>query len=326
MSGGLIIGIIFAGAFLVLLFVALAIGDGASRRRQARIDKVRNRALGRGAPDAENTESVKRKEGESSSIERFLASLMPRRDVLRTRLSRAGLQISAGRYATITVGSLIVAFVVLRILFGLSLPLAGLAALAVGILGPHMTVGVMIKRRLARFNQLFPEAIDLMVRGLKSGLPISETINNVGQEMPEPIGPEFRAITDGIRLGATLDEALWDAARRIDMAEFRFFAISLSVQRETGGNLAETLNNLSDILRKRLTMRLKIKAMSSEARASAYIIGSLPFIMFGILYLMNHDYVMRLFHDPRGFMLLGGGLLMMGLGSAVMAKMVRFEI
>lgn len=165
-----------------------------------------------------------------------------------------------------------------------------------------------------------------MVRGLKSGLPISETIINVGEEMPDPVGIEFRNIADAVRLGTTMDDALWDVAKRLDLPEFRFFTISLAVQRETGGNLGETLANLGDILRKRLTMRAKVKAMSSEARASAYIIGSLPFIMFGILMLMNPEYVMLLVTDPRGIMMTGVGFVMLGMGVGVMCKLVRFDI
>jgi tight adherence protein B len=123
-----------------------------------------------------------------------------------------------------------------------------------------------------------------------------------------------------------LEEALWDTARRLDTPEFKFFVISLSVQRETGGNLAETLDNLGEILRRRLQMQLKIKAMSSEARASAYIIGSLPFVMFGILMIMSPAYIMVLFTDPRGMFIIGIGLTTMLLGVLVMAKMVKFEI
>ncbi|MFM2130332.1 MAG: hypothetical protein RL477_1878 [Pseudomonadota bacterium] len=321
---GAIIGI-FAGAFLVVLCLVMVFGGGVGRRYRRRIDRVRARTLTlAGAPAAPR--DLKRREGGASGIERFLAGFLPRREALRVRLRRAGLGLSPGRYAAITVLAGLLVFVAFNIAFGLAAPLAALAALALGIMGPHMVVSRMIARRLARFNQFFPEAIDLMVRGLKSGLPISETIANVGQDMPDPVGIEFRAIADAVRLGATLDEAMWDAARRIDLPEFKFFTISLSVQRETGGNLGETLNNLADILRKRQTMRLKVRAMSSEARASAYIIGSLPFIMFAILWLMNPEYVMRLFTDPRGLIMVGGGLFMMGLGSAVMFKMVRFEI
>lgn len=144
--------------------------------------------------------------------------------------------------------------------------------------------------------------------------------------MEDPVGIEFRRITNSVKLGQTLEEALWDASRRLDTPDFKFFVISLSVQRETGGNLAETLHNLGDILRKRQQLKLKIKAMSSEARASAYIIGSLPFIMLGILMMINRKYVMVLFTDPRGLIFVGVGLLLIGLGALIMSKMVKFEI
>lgn len=327
MTGEAMIWAVFGGAFLAMLCTILALGGGVSRSRHRRIDRLRERVAGhtaaRGAGPAPD---LKLSESEAGTFERFLAGLLPRREVLRLRLRRAGLDISLGRYAGIMALSILLVFAVNRFLFGFGAPLALLAAVSLGVMGPHMAVSFLIARRLARFNQLFPEAIDLMVRGLRSGLPISETIANVGQELADPVGVEFRAIADGVRFGATLDEALWDAARRIDLAEFKFFAISLSVQRETGGNLGETLHNLGDILRKRLTMRLKVKAMSSEARASAYIIGSLPFIMFAILYVMSPDYVMRLFTDPRGLIMTGIGLFLIGFGTMVMFKMVRFEI
>ena len=175
-------------------------------------------------------------------------------------------------------------------------------------------------------SALFPDAIDLMVRGLRSGLPVIESVAAAGRELADPVGTEFRRIADAVRFGQALEDAMWDTAARLDTPEFKFFVISLAVQRETGGNLAETLGNLSDILRRRRQMRLKIKAMSSEARASAMILGSLPFIMFAIIYLMNPGYEAMLFTDPRGRIMLFGGLLLMGAGIAVMRKMVRFEI
>lgn len=327
MNGGVITFIIFAGAFLAMLCGAVAISGGAGRLRNKRAAVIRNRAIALSGQSGEaEARSVAREEDGGSSLERRLASLVPRRAALRRRLQRAGLAVTIGRYAVIGVATLVFGLLAFRFVFGFSWALAILLALFVGIMGPHLVVNILIGRRIARFNQQFPEAIDLMVRGLKSGLPITETIINVGEEMADPVGTEFRIIADEVRLGATLDEALWDAARRLELPEFKFFTISLSVQRETGGNLGETLGNLGEILRKRLAMRLKVKAMSSEARASAYIIGSLPFIMFLILYVMNSEYVMRLFSDPRGLMMTGVGLFMMMVGAGVMYKMVRFEV
>jgi len=205
-------------------------------------------------------------------------------------------------------------------------PLAVALGVLVGVGGPHLAVGRMIRRRHERFVALFPDAIDLIVRGIKSGLPVIESVAAVGREMADPVGVEFRRIADSVRFGQSIEDAMWETAGRLDTPEFRFFIISLTVQRETGGNLAETLGNLSDILRRRRQMRLKIKAMSSEARASAMILGSLPFVLFAIIFLMNPDYEMMLFTDPRGRLVLIGGLVTMAMGILVMRKMVRFEI
>jgi tight adherence protein B len=165
-----------------------------------------------------------------------------------------------------------------------------------------------------------------MVRGLRSGLPISETLGIVGKELPGAVGAEFQFVSDKMRIGRTMDEALQDAADRLNVPEFQFFCISLAIQRETGGNLAETLSNLADVLRKRSQMKLKIRAMSSESKASAYIVGSLPFIVFGLLYTMNPGYIGDFFTDERLMVIGIGGLIWMGIGVGIMAKMVSFEI
>jgi len=147
-----------------------------------------------------------------------------------------------------------------------------------------------------------------------------------GFVFPGAVGAEFQFVSDKMRIGRTMDEALQDAADRLNVPEFQFFCISLAIQRETGGNLAETLSNLADVLRKRSQMKLKIRAMSSESKVSAYIVGSLPFIVFGLLYTMNPGYIGDFFTDER-LMIIGlGGLIWMGIGVGIMAKMVSFEI
>ena len=191
---------------------------------------------------------------------------------------------------------------------------------------PHMLVKFLIGRRMKAFTAEFPQAIDLIVRGLKSGLPVPASIRTVASEIRPPVGTEFGIVSDRLRIGQTLEEALQLAATRIPTPEFNFFVTSLGVQRETGGNLAETLENLSTVLRERRQMKLKIKAMSSEAKASALILGSLPFVMFGIMLCINPGYVLQLFDDPRGLMMVAFGFGCLGVGTLVMAKMVRFEI
>lgn len=258
-------------------------------------------------------------------IEALVNRALPKPEVLRARLDRTGKRISVGGYAG---ASLLVAAMVAiaaAVAGGLDLPAAAFAGLAAGLLLPHKVVGFLGERRAKAFTNLFPDGIDLMVRGLRSGLPVSECIQSIGAEMADPVGLEFRAIADAARLGQSLDDALWATAKRLNTADFNFFVITLNVQRETGGNLAETLANLSDILRKRKQMKQKVKAMSSEARASAYILGSLPFLMLAILMVLNTDYAMMLFTDPRGHTAVAVGVAMLVTGVGVMFRMVRFE-
>ncbi|HXV73490.1 MAG TPA: type II secretion system F family protein, partial [Sphingomonadales bacterium] len=166
----------------------------------------------------------------------------------------------------------------------------------------------------------------LLVRGLRSGLPITESMGSVAKEIPDPVGTEFRKVIDNIRLGRDMDEALKDVATRIEAPEFKFFMITLAIQRETGGNLAETLAKLSDLLRRRQAMKLKIRAMASEGKASAYIVGSLPFVLFTLLLFLNYDYTSVLFTDIRAIFASVVGLTWLSLGGFIMSRMIAFEI
>ena len=209
---------------------------------------------------------------------------------------------------------------------GAPILLALVAGIAIGLGIPHKLVSMQINKRIKMFNTKFPDAIDLMVRGLRSGLPISETLGIVSSEIPDPVGSEFRSVSDRIRIGKTMEAALDECAERIGTPEFQFFCITLAIQRETGGNLAETLSNLSEVLRKRAQMKLKIKAMSSESKASAYIIGALPFLVFGIIYFVNSAYMGQFFTDQRLIVAGLGGMCWMGIGAFIMAQMINFEI
>ena len=188
------------------------------------------------------------------------------------------------------------------------------------------TVKDPMARRVNKFTSNFPDAIELMVRGLRSGLPITETLGIVAGEIPGPVGVEFRMVADKMKIGRTMEAALQDTADRLGTPEFQFFVITLAIQRETGGNLAETLSNLADVLRKRAQMKLKIRAMSSESKASAYIVGSLPFVVFGLVWMINPHYMGGFFTDQRLMVAGIGGMIWMGIGAFIMAKMVNFEI
>jgi tight adherence protein B len=204
--------------------------------------------------------------------------------------------------------------------------MAGLVGLLLSLALPYLVVGLTIKRRVAAFNSRFPDAIDLLVRGLKSGLPVTETFQVVSQELPGPVGEEFKGVIERIRIGNTMEAALQESAEMLGTPEFQFFCITIQIQRETGGNLAETLANLSDVLRKRAQMKLKIRAMSSEAKASAYIVGALPFFVFGVVWTVNPGYLAGFFVEQRLIIAGIGGLIWMSIGAGIMAKMVNFEI
>ncbi|MGP7796401.1 type II secretion system F family protein [Sphingomonas sp. CLY1604] len=251
--------------------------------------------------------------------------LLPNPAELAKRLAMTGRDWTVGQYGMVSAG-LIVVVAALMWLKGAPILLALLFGLAVGAGLPHWLVGYFIKRRVARFTAKFPDAIELLVRGLRSGLPVTETIGVVGNEVEGPVGEEFRMVSDKMKIGKSMDAALQDTADRLGTPEFQFFVITIAIQRETGGNLAETLANLATVLRQRGQMKLKIKAMSSESKASAYIVGALPFIVFAMIWVINQNYMQNFFVDPRLIITGIGGLVWMGIGVFIMAKMVSFEI
>ena len=172
----------------------------------------------------------------------------------------------------------------------------------------------------------FPGALDVIVRGIKSGLPVDECFNVIAQESADPVGHEFRLIQEGQKLGLTIDEALDRGYERVPTPEMKFFATVLTIQRQTGGNLAETLSNLSELLRDRQRMAGKVRALSSEARASAMIIAALPLVVSGLLAVVNPTYLSLMVKDPIGHIMIAVGIFIMIVGSLIMKKMVSFEI
>ena len=261
----------------------------------------------------------------ASRVEGAFSTLIPKPALMRRRLEQTGKPITLGKYAMASLGlGLLVASAAM--IKGAPFMLAFFVGLFVGVAIPHFAVGFLIKRRVNQFNSNFPDAIELMVRGLRSGLPITETLGIVAGEISGPVGSEFRAVADKMKIGRTMEAALQETSDRLGTPEFQFFVITLAIQRETGGNLAETLSNLADVLRKRAQMKLKIRAMSSESKASAYIVGSLPFVVFSLVWMINPDYMGGFFTDQRLIVAGLGGLCWMGIGVFIMAKMVNFEI
>lgn len=206
-------------------------------------------------------------------------------------------------------------------------PIGMAAAVLIGFLGvPRFVLNFLIKRRLDKFIALFPDAIDIIVRGVRSGLPVGECLNIIGREMPDPVGSEIRLVTEGIKLGMTMNDAMQRMSDRVPSQELRFFTIVLATQQTTGGNLAETLAKLSEILRSRKKMREKVKAMSSEAKASAGIIGSLPVVVASLLAFIAPEYIGILFTTSTGHFILGIGVSIMATGVFVMRKMINFDM
>ncbi|BCA57417.1 type II secretion system F family protein [Sphingomonas sp. HMP6] len=314
-----------AGALIVLALLAVAFsGPNAARASTRRMGAVRARH-NESANALVDAQMKRIAAARSNKMDAAAMRFLPRPALLKKRLAMTGKPWTVGQYGIATLG--IVTIVTLLLIFaGLPIVLALLVGVVVGAGVPHMAVGYFIKRRIAQFTAKFPDAIELLVRGLRSGLPITETIGVVGAELDGPVGVEFKAITDKMKIGRSMDAALQETADRLGTPEFQFFVITCAIQRETGGNLAETLANLATVLRMRGQMKLKIKAMSSESKASAYIIGSLPFIVFGMIWMINGSYMQTFFTDQRLMVLGGGGLLWMGLGAFIMSRMINFEI
>jgi len=320
----LLIFIIALGVLGALGMVFAARGPSAGKVLKRRIEMIKER---HGDVITANAQAQIRKlfAQRASKVDGLASQIIPKPALLRKRLEQTGREITLGKYAMVSLGLSIVVAVGLM-MRGMPFLLCLFAGLFVGIGLPHFIIGKMIIRRVNKFNVNFPDAIELMVRGLRSGLPITETLGIVASEIPGPVGVEFRMVADKMKIGRTMESALQDTADRLGTAEFQFFVITLAIQRETGGNLAETLSNLADVLRKRAQMKLKIRAMSSESKASAYIVGSLPFVVFTLVFLMNPNYMGKFFTDERLMVAGLGGLVWMSIGGFIMAKMVNFEI
>lgn len=330
MMNGFVFVVLGGAVFLMAILVIGAFsGSKNTNRFKSRLARVGGASVDALAADKSKTQSSVRRSTTDSAIplfDRLIKALMPNPDKLRARLAKTGKTTTLGEYLLINLLLIFVFALLFR--FALSWPptVAIFLGVAFGFFVPHYAVGRMGNRRVRKFLASFPEAIDTLCRGLRAGLPITESIAAVGNEMPDPIGIEFRRISDGVRMGRTLEESMTEVAKRIDTPEFSFLIISMAIQKETGGNLAETLGNLADLLRKRRQLRLKIRAMSSEARASAMILTALPFLLFGLLIAINYEYMSVMFVTLKGKVMLSFAAFMIASGWGVMSKMINFEL
>ncbi len=294
--------------------VSVITEGGERRARSGRRDKQKNRKrdIQQRLKDAE---SAKKKN--ETVIQRY-----------RKMLRSAGFSISLQQFlltcAVLCVVSA-VGYLGMAYLFDLKAIVTIPFAVTVGFGLPLFFVKWRGKRRLNRFTLLFADAIDVIVRGVRSGLPIGECLNMIARESPDPVAGVFQEVIEAQRLGVTTEQALARAQETMPTNELRFFAIVLAIQTQTGGNLAETLSNLSSVLRARKKMRDKVQALSSEAKTSAMIIGALPFLITGVLALINFEYISLLFTEDLGNILIMGSFVWMGMGVFIMKQIINFD-
>jgi len=326
MNDNFVIYIMIAAAGCMFLLVIIAVMVSAAMRPKLalkkRIDSIGTIAsTGSVSSKAENrrqkriqdrVKGISETEAEETIIDR-----------LDSKLLQAGVRLEASAFLMICVGSGIAGLLITFILGFQPLAIVG-SGIVAGAGLPKVVLGIMAGRRQKSFTSHFAEAIDVITRGIRSGLPVGECLAIIAREFEGPLGEEFHLIVEGQRLGLTLDDILARALKRVPTAEFKFFAIVLQIQRQTGGNLADTLDNLSDVLRDRKRMKDKVQALSSEAKSSAAIIACLPFFVLGMLSLVNPSYVGLLFTD--GIHLVWTGLGMMAAGVAVMNQMINFDV
>ena len=331
-----------AGVILFILFSTIAAGALAFAFLQPRIAKerkVENRRAQYTRDDTERRslkvardrlkEQDKRRKTIQSSLKE-LESRQKERDkhtgklTLQRQLEQAGWTMSVKQFVLLSIAMGFVSLFVAAI-FGAPLLLL-IGAVVVGGLGlPRFLLSRARKKRFQRFGEEFPNAIDLIVRGVKSGLPLNDTLRIVSGETLEPVRSEFRKIIESQQMGVPISEAVEKLYRNIPTPEANFFAIVIAIQSQAGGNLSEALGNLSNVLRDRKKMRAKVQAMSMEAKASGGIIGALPVVVASLVYITTPDYISVLFTSGTGHLILAISGLWMATGVFVMKKMISFD-
>ena len=205
-------------------------------------------------------------------------------------------------------------------------PLFGLIAGGISAAIPLLYVQWQRNRRLTKIEQQLPDALDLISRSLRAGHALPSSLQMTGEEMPEPIGNEFRIVHDEVNFGVSLGQALTNLNERVPITDLRYFVVAVLIQRESGGNLAEVLGNLSKLVRNRLKLLGKLRVLSADGRMSAWILLSLPFVLGGLLNLVNPDFMSPLWKDPIGIGIVKAMLINMMLGAIVIRKIVKIRI
>jgi tight adherence protein B len=294
-----------------------------NRVKQAETDRVKVKV----ARDRVQEMSKRRKSVQETlkDLERRQSENAKKKQSLKARLVQAGLSLTPSRFY---IFSVLFGIFVTLVFFIVGVPplviLGMFVATAFGL--PRWVVGFLIKRRQAKFLDEFPNTLDLITRSLRSGLPLNDAVRLVAAEAREPVKTEFRRVVEAQQVGLSMAEACARIANYMPLQEVNFFSIVIAIQAQAGGNLSEALGNLSKVLRERKKMKAKVKALSMEAKASAVIIGALPFIVMTLVYITSPQYMMILFTDPRGHLIMIGAAVWMSIGIFIMRNMVNFEI
>lgn len=306
------------GLAWVFLYPTLS-GEKKAENRRASLARPES-----AAHNGDKTQRSRREQVEVTLKELDARRLKDKKVALSTRLTQAGLDWSTQKFMVMS-GVLGAAAFALAMLAGGGLLGAAGLAFAAGFGLPRWVLGFLKKRRETAFLKALPDAVDVIVRGIKAGLPLFESIRVVAADAPEPLRGEFLAIIETQAIGMPLGEACARLFERMPIPEANFFGIVIAIQQKSGGNLSEALGNLSKVLRDRKKMSEKIQAMSMEAKASAGIIGSLPPIVMLLVYLSTPDYISLLWTHPTGQLLLVGCVIWMSLGIFVMKRMINFD-
>ena len=294
-------------------------GERKAEHRRASVAKAEPVAR-----QVDRNQRTRREQVEGSLREIEARSQKQKKVALSTRLTQAGLSWSPQKFMIVSGALAVVCFAIAMLVGGG--PLAGIGlAFAAGFGLPRWALSFLKTRREKNFLRALPDAVDVIVRGIKAGLPLFDSIKVVAADAPEPLKSEFMAIIETQAIGMPLGEACARLFDRMPVPEANFFGIVISIQQKSGGNLSEALGNLSKVLRDRKKMAEKIQAMSMEAKASAGIIGSLPPIVMLLVYLTTPDYISLLWTHPTGQLMLVGCVVWMSMGIMVMKKMINFD-
>jgi tight adherence protein B len=319
--------VIWAGSGLTFLALCVVFGGFFSERRMRdRLEDIETRA--RTGVRTIQMATLRRveKQGRLPTLDKLLWRWFPNASSIRQKLLAAGMNVTLGDYAFASISLAVAMAFLLYLVMDMAPGVALGGSLLVGIGLPNVWVGWRAKKRGQKFNLLFPEAVDLIVRALRAGLPVQEAIGNVARDIKDPVGGIFKRVQQEVQLGTQIEAALWRAAKTVQTDEFNFLIVAMSIQRDTGGNLAETLANLSALLRARQQLRLKIRAFTSEARTTMLIMAGLPFLVVGGLFLVSPDYIGTLFTTETGQMVAAAAACSMGFGIYVMNRIATIKV